>query len=70
MKIQGKYKEVEMSEKDALTLFIDSSSMIEDAKNKIGGAIMDIINNIESTDELLARVSDETYEFIKSIRGF
>ena len=70
MKIQGKYKEIEMSEKDALALFIDSSSMIEDAKNKIGGVIMDIINNIELTDELLARVGDDTYNFIKSVRGF
>ena len=59
MKIQGKYKEVEMSEKDALALFIDSSSMCDDGKTKIGGVIMDIINNIEPTDELLARVGDD-----------
>lgn len=70
MKIQGKYAEVEMSEKDALALFIDSSSMCDDGKTKIGGVIMDIINNIEPTDELLARVGDDTYNFIKSVRGF
>lgn len=31
---------------------------------------MDIINNIEPTDELLARVGDDTYNFIKNVRGF
>ena len=52
-----------------LELLFESSSLRDDLKTKVKNAIEDIINNIELTDELLARVSDETYEFVKGLKG-
>lgn len=38
-------------------------------KAKWGGVIKEILDNIELTDELVARVSEKTYEFIKDYKG-
>lgn len=43
----------------------ESSSLRDDLREQAKNIIEDIINNIELTDELCARVSNETYEFIK-----
>lgn len=57
-----------METKELLEILFESSSLRDDLKAKVENAIKDIINNIELTDELLARVSDETYEFIKGLK--
>ena len=54
---------------DLLELLFGSSSLRDDLKEKVRLAIEDIICNIELTDELCARVSDETYQFIKKIKN-
>lgn len=53
---------------DLLELLFESSSLRDDLKEKVRFAIEDIICNIELTDELCARVSDTTYEFIKDYK--
>lgn len=52
-----------------LELLFESSSLRDDLKEKVKTAIEDIICNIELTDELVARVSDETYEFLKEVKN-
>ena len=48
-----------------LDLLFESSSLREDIKQEIEIAIRDLLNNIKLDDELLARVGDGTYKFIK-----
>lgn len=55
-----------MKAKGLYELLIESSSLRTDLLIEVGGALRDILNNIELTDELVARVDDKTYEFIKS----
>lgn len=52
-----------------LELLFESSSLRDDLKEKVKIAIEDIICNIQLTDEVCARVSDETYNFIKEYKG-
>lgn len=58
-----------MKAKELFELLFESSSLRDDLKAKVENAIRDIISNIELTDELLARVSDDTYEFIKGLKN-
>lgn len=48
---------------------LESSSLRNDLLIQVGSAIKDIMNNIDLTDELCARVKDDTYNFIKSWRN-
>ena len=48
-----------------LDLLFESSSLREDIKQEIEIAIRDLLNNIKPDDELLARVGDATYKFVK-----
>lgn len=52
-----------------LDLLIESSSLRDDLKQKVERALKDIICNIDIQDELVARVSDETYEFLKEVKN-
>jgi argonaute-like protein implicated in RNA metabolism and viral defense len=53
---------------ELLELLFESSTLRPDLRDKIEKIIKDIIGKIELTDELLARVEDETYEFIKELK--
>ena len=53
-----------MNSKELLNALIESSSLRTDLLNRVGGVLKDILDNIEPTDELCARVSEETYKFI------
>ena len=55
-----------MRSKELIELLLESSSLREDLLKEAGGVIKDIMNNINLTDELIARVSDKTFAFIKS----
>lgn len=57
-----------MNSRELIDCLLESSSLREDLLNQAGGVIRDIMNNIELTDELCARVSDETYNFIKNYK--
>lgn len=57
-----------MHAKELIDLLIESSSLRPDLLKRVGGVIKDTFNNIELTDEVCARVSDETYEFIKQYK--
>ena len=48
-----------------LELLFESSTLREDLLQEIKEIITDLLKNIELTDELCARVSDKTYNFIK-----
>lgn len=52
-----------------LDLLIESSSLRDDLKQKVGRVLKDIVCNIDIQDELVARVSDETYEFLKEVKN-
>ena len=54
-----------MSNKELYELLFDSSSLREDLKTKIRNILDNLIDNIELTDEVVARVDEETYQFIK-----
>lgn len=54
--------------KDLFNLLLESSSLRNDLKSEVGGVIKEILDNIELTDELVARVSDKTYQFIKDYK--
>lgn len=57
-----------MNSKDLIELLEESSSLRPDLLKKVMGCIKDILDNIDLSDELCARVNDETYEFIKSYK--
>lgn len=52
-----------------LDLLFESSSLRDDIKQEIEFAIRDLIDNIRLDDELMARVQDLTYDFIKEIKN-
>ena len=52
-----------------LELLFESSTLRPDLLEKVSSALKDILSNIELTDELCARVKDETYNFIKDYKG-
>ena len=54
---------------DLLELLFESSSLRDDLKEKAKHIIEDILNNISLTDEIVARVNEETYQFIKEYKG-
>lgn len=54
---------------ELLELLFESSTLRPDLKSKIERIIRDLIGKIELTDELLARVEDETYDFIKELKN-
>ncbi len=51
-----------------LDLLFESSSLRPDLLDKAKRVVFDIINNISLQDEIVTRVSDETYEFLKEIK--
>lgn len=57
-----------MNAKDLIELLRESSSLRPDLLEKVMGCIKETFDKIELTDEVCARVSDETYEFIKSYK--
>ena len=54
-----------MTSKELLYCLLDSSSLRSDLLQQIERVLLDILNNIKLTDELCARVSDESFDFIK-----
>ena len=54
--------------KELFNLLLERSSLREDIKKEISEILTDILDSIELTDELVARVSDKTYEFIKDYK--
>ena len=58
-----------MTSKELLNALIESSSLRQDLLQEIVSALVDLLNHIELTDEVLARVNDSTYEFIKGYKG-
>lgn len=57
-----------MNEKELLSALIESSSLRKDLLDKVSGVIIDLLDNIELTDELMARVNDDTYQFVKGYK--
>lgn len=57
-----------MTSKELLELLFESSSLRIDLLNKVEDAIKDILKNIKLSDELCARLKDETYEFLKGLK--
>ena len=51
-----------------LELLFESSSLRDDLLNDIKEIITDLINNINLDDEVVARINDKTYEFLKEIK--
>ena len=58
-----------MTSKELLNVLFESSSLRADLLQQISGVIIDLIDNIELDDEILARVNDDTYQFIKKYKG-
>lgn len=57
-----------MSSKELLNALFESSSLRQDLLNQVKNAITDLIENTNLNDEVMARVSDETYNFIKELK--
>lgn len=57
-----------MTSKELLELLFESSSLRIDLLNKVEDALKDILNNIKLSDELCARLKDETYKFLKGLK--
>ena len=55
-----------MISQNLLALLIESSSLREDLLNEMKSILLDILNNIKINDELCARVSGKTFDFITS----
>ncbi len=51
-----------------LEYLFESSSLQPQILQKVKNVIYDIVDNINMDDELLARVNDETYKFIKGLK--
>lgn len=58
-----------MNGKGLINLLFESSSLRLDLKGKAERVLTDILDNVNLDDELVARVSDETYKFIKDYKG-
>ena len=54
-----------MKSKELFYCLLDSSSLRPDLLQQIKRVLLDILNNIKLTDELCARVSDKSFDFIK-----
>lgn len=57
-----------MSSKELLNSLFESSSLREDLLNKVEFVIRDLFDNIELDDELMVRVSNDTYNFVKDYK--
>ena len=57
-----------MTSKQLLNALIESSSLRIDLLQHISEIIIDLLENIDLSDELLARVNDNTYNFIKEYK--
>lgn len=55
-----------ISSKEIVNYLIESSTLRDDLLIRVNEVIKDILDNIELTDELCARVEKRTYEFIKN----
>ena len=55
-----------MNAKKLLEFLFESSSLREDLLVDIKLILNNLLNNIDLSDELCARVDDKTFEFIKS----
>lgn len=51
-----------------LEYLFESSSLQPQILQKVKNVIYDIVDNINMDDELVARVNDETYKFIKGLK--
>ena len=58
-----------MTSKELLNVLFESSSLRADLLQQISSVIIDLIDNIELDDEILARVNNDTYQFIKKYKG-
>lgn len=58
-----------MNSKELLNALFESSSLRQDLLDQVKNAITDLIDNIDLTDEIIARVNDETYNFIKDLKN-
>lgn len=58
-------KQIKISPRNLVDYLMESSSLRPDLLNLVIGVIKDTFNNIDLTDELCARVNNQTYEFIK-----
>lgn len=58
-----------MNGKGLINLLFESSSLRLDLKGKEERVLTDILDNVNLDDELVARISDETYKFIKDYKG-
>lgn len=54
-----------MKSKELLKCLFESSSLRQDLLNKVEKAIYDLLDNIHHEDEIIARVNNDTYDFIK-----
>ena len=54
--------------KELFNYLIESASLRDDLKEKIVGILKNILDNIELTDRLVARLNDDAYEFIKEYK--
>ena len=57
-----------MSSKELLNSLFANSPLRKELLNKVELAIRDLLDNIKLDDELMARVSDETYNFVKDYK--
>lgn len=56
------------SSKELLNSLFASSSLREELLNKVEFVIKDLFDNIELDDELMVRVSNDTYNFVKDYK--
>jgi hypothetical protein len=57
-----------MSSKELLNSLFESSTLKKELLNKVEMVIRDLFDNIKLDDELMARVSEETYNFVKDYK--
>lgn len=53
---------------DLISALTESSSLRQDLLNLTIGVFRDLLENIELTDEIMARVNDDTYQFVKKYK--
>lgn len=54
-----------MNSKELLEILFQSSSLRQDLLDHIKDIIYDIIGNIDLSDEICARINQNTYDFLK-----
>lgn len=59
---------MKMNSKDLLQCLFESSSLREDLKSDLQAIIYDILDNLYMEDEIVARISDKTYRFVKDYK--